>query len=155
VFWPGKHCISVEQNISFMPTTVTVATDVPLEGEKAPMPMSINQHVPTPTPSTPSKAETPLPEPTAPKATHVRPPIGYYKSLHQGESASLVTTDDKEDDAPLTHWALAAAEPEPTLQQALNSPDAVEWQEAIDYEISQLEKLGAWEVLTSYPAIMS
>jgi hypothetical protein len=41
---------------------------------------------------------------------------------------------------------LAAAEPEPTLQQALNGPDAVEWKEAVDYEISQLEKLGTWEI---------
>jgi hypothetical protein len=45
------------------------------------------------------------------------------------------------------HSAFATAEPEPTLQQALNGPDAVEWQEAIDYEISQLEKLGAWEIV--------
>ncbi|KAG2746858.1 hypothetical protein P692DRAFT_20738747, partial [Suillus brevipes Sb2] len=44
------------------------------------------------------------------------------------------------------HLALATAEPEPTLQQALNGPDGVEWQEALDYEISQLEKLGTWEV---------
>ena len=29
----------------------------------------------------------------------------------------------------------------------MNGPDAVEWQEAIDYEISQLEKLGAWEIV--------
>ena len=51
------------------------------------------------------------------------------------------------------HWALAAAEPEPTLQQALNGPDAVEWQEAIDYEISQLEKLRAWEIVDAPPRV--
>jgi hypothetical protein len=45
------------------------------------------------------------------------------------------------------HSAFAAAEPEPTLQQALNGPDAIKWQEAIDYEISQLEKLNAWEIV--------
>jgi hypothetical protein len=45
------------------------------------------------------------------------------------------------------HLALAAAEPEPTLQQALNGLDGVEWQEALDYEISQLEKLGTWEIV--------
>jgi hypothetical protein len=28
----------------------------------------------------------------------------------------------------------------------LNGPDGVEWQEALDYKISQLEKLGTWEV---------
>jgi hypothetical protein len=45
--------------------------------------------------------------------------------------------------------ALAATEPEPTLTQALNSPDAVEWQEVIDYEIGQLEKLQTWEVVNA------
>jgi hypothetical protein len=45
------------------------------------------------------------------------------------------------------HLALAAAEPEPTLQQALNGPDSVEWEEALNYEISQLEKLGTWEIV--------
>jgi hypothetical protein len=45
------------------------------------------------------------------------------------------------------HSAFAAAKPEPTLQQALNGPDTIEWQEAIDYEISQLEKLNAWEIM--------
>jgi hypothetical protein len=46
-----------------------------------------------------------------------------------------------------TYYALATAEPEPTLQQALKGPDAAEWQEAIDYEISQLEKLGTWQIV--------
>ncbi|OAX31269.1 hypothetical protein K503DRAFT_677023, partial [Rhizopogon vinicolor AM-OR11-026] len=35
-----------------------------------------------------------------------------------------------------------------TLQEALSSPDGAEWQEAVDYEISQLEKLKAWKVVT-------
>jgi hypothetical protein len=43
-------------------------------------------------------------------------------------------------------WALAVAEPEPSLHQALNRPDTTEWQEVLDYEISQLEKLGTWEL---------
>lgn len=37
------------------------------------------------------------------------------------------------------HLVLAVTEPEPTLQQALNRPDGVEWQEGLDYEISQLD----------------
>lgn len=41
---------------------------------------------------------------------------------------------------------MAAAVAEPTLAQALRGPDAQEWQEALDYEISQLEKLGTWEL---------
>lgn len=28
----------------------------------------------------------------------------------------------------------------------MNGPDGVEWKEAVDYKISQLEKLGTWEV---------
>ncbi|OJA13285.1 hypothetical protein AZE42_12287 [Rhizopogon vesiculosus] len=84
----------------------------------------------------------------APRSTRIRPPVGYYKALNEGESASIATIGDLEDeDLPPTHWALAAADPEPTLQQALNGPDAIEWQEVIDYEIGQLEKLGAWEVV--------
>ena len=95
--------------------------------------------------------------PPAPRQTQARPPPGYYARLNDGESASLAaesifepTKSDFADEEPITHWqlnALAAAEAEPTLGQALNDPDAVEWQEAIDYEISQLEKLGTWEVI--------
>jgi len=33
------------------------------------------------------------------------------------------------------------------LKEALSGPDAAEWQEAIDYEISQLEKLGTWKIV--------
>jgi len=45
------------------------------------------------------------------------------------------------------HFALAAAQAEPTLKEALNGPDVPEWQEAINYEIGQLEKLGAWKLV--------
>jgi hypothetical protein len=52
-------------------------------------------------------------------------------------------------DRPLTWYAMAAAEEEPTLQQALDGPDASEWQEAIDYELGQLKKLGTWEIVNA------
>ncbi|OJA10450.1 hypothetical protein AZE42_05889 [Rhizopogon vesiculosus] len=108
-------------------------------------------------PSTPPKASPQLPIPTAPRSTRIRPPLGYYKALNEGEMASVAAINKSELDAQedvlltsqYTQWALAAAEPEPTLQQALNGPDAIEWQEVIDYEISQLEKLGAWEVVNA------
>ena len=32
------------------------------------------------------------------------------------------------------------------LDKALQGPDANKWQEALEYEISQLEKLGTWVV---------
>lgn len=85
-------------------------------------------------------------------------PPGYYRALNEGEVATVAIQDlfeteesDYADEQVLTQWqelAFAAAEAEPMLSQALNSPDAIEWQEAIDYEISQLEKLGTWEVVT-------
>ncbi|KAG2048406.1 hypothetical protein BDR06DRAFT_895720 [Suillus hirtellus] len=49
----------------------------------------------------------------------------------------------------LTRWeetALAAVVAEPTLSQALRGPDAEKWKKALDYEISQLEKLGTYEL---------
>ncbi|KAG2743076.1 hypothetical protein P692DRAFT_20707235, partial [Suillus brevipes Sb2] len=86
-----------------------------------------------------------------------RPPPGYYAALHNGQVATLAAEatfqpaeSDLDDQNIPTHlYAMAAVEPEVTLQQALNGPDAVEWQEAIDYEISQLEKLGTWKVVDS------
>ena len=112
VYWPGKRRISVERNISFVPTTVTVAADVPVEGElvtPATVPASNAQNVSPITPSTPPKVQQSLPIPTAPRATRVRPPLGYYKALNQGESASVATIPDEGN-----HWALATAEPEPS-----------------------------------------
>jgi hypothetical protein len=118
------------------------------------------------TPSTPPRVPLQLPIPPTPRVTRVRPPPGFYRSLNRGETASIAITNlleaselDLIDEDPLTnqlrltsptnliHSAFATAEPEPTLQQALNGPDAIEWQEAIDYEISQLEKLGVWEIV--------
>lgn len=101
--------------------------------------------------------------PPAPRATRVRPPPGYYAALNEGEVAALAITADEHQqsdlenvhrDEVLTGWeetAMAAAVAEPTLAQALRGPDALEWQEALDYEISQLEKLGTWEVLDLPP----
>ena len=41
---------------------------------------------------------------------------------------------------------------EPTsIDEALRGPDAQKWQEALDYEISQLEKMGTW-VVENLPA---
>src|SRR5258705_2785484 len=45
------------------------------------------------------------------------------------------------------HFALAAGQAKPRPKEALSGPDAQEWQAAIDYEIGQLEKLGAWKVV--------
>ncbi|KAG2742982.1 hypothetical protein P692DRAFT_20747979, partial [Suillus brevipes Sb2] len=63
------------------------------------------------------------------------------------EALNEASALDLQDAEAHIHLALAAAEPEPTLQQALNGPDSVEWEEALNYEISQLEKLGTWEIV--------
>ncbi|KAG2737776.1 hypothetical protein P692DRAFT_20704442, partial [Suillus brevipes Sb2] len=80
---------------------------------------------------------------------------GYYRALNNGHRASIalhaILEEEESDlvDETAPYLAMAAVEPEPTLQQALNGPDGIEWQEAVDYEISQLEKLGTWEVVNA------
>jgi hypothetical protein len=91
----------------------------------------------------------PLPEPETPCITRTHQPPGYYRKLNNGEYTSSATTlTPKNVEHSSNHWALAAAEAEPTLREALSGPDGLEWQEAVDYKISQLEKLGAWKVVT-------
>lgn len=58
-----------------------------------------------------------------------------------------VSEVDLLDEETYIHLMLAAMKSESTLQQALNVLDGVEWQEVLDYKISQLEKLGTWEVV--------
>jgi MOSC domain-containing protein YiiM len=77
--------------------------------------------------------------------TRNRQPAGYYRNLNEGKIAAMAVIAIEEPNLPEPnlHWALATAEPEPTLKEALTSLDAEEWYEALDYEISQLEKLRA------------
>ncbi|KAG2746073.1 hypothetical protein P692DRAFT_20741010, partial [Suillus brevipes Sb2] len=103
----------------------------------------------------PRPSQPPVTPPT-PRPTRVTPPPGYYAALNEGETATLAAEvpfdpaeSDLADEEALTRWqqqAMAAAVAEPMLSQVLSGPDAVEWQEAIDYEISQLGELGTWEV---------
>lgn len=79
----------------------------------------------------------------------MRHPPGYYAALNEGEVAALAAQSVQEYEERLTYLALAAIQPEPTLQQALSGPDADEWREAIEYELSQLEKLGTWEIVNA------
>jgi len=173
IWWAEKRRVSIERNITFPPLGPAMVDldDVPDEGEfgmteepstapSAPtMQSSVVQPVipPTPTPTvafkTPPQSPIALPAPSAPRVTRVRPAPGYYRGLQEGNSASTAFIEelrDDEEEAPEVHWALAAAEAEPRLKEALSGPDGVEWQAAIDYEIGQLEKLGAWKVV-NYP----
>jgi hypothetical protein len=148
VYWPTKHCVSVECNVTFAPPSVVVARDVLDEGESAHMEEiegvskecnapSI-QHIPDSS-TTPDNPE--------PRQTRARPAPGYYSQLQKGQTAAVAIENLREaseldllDEEAHIHLALAVAQPEPTLQQALNGPDGPEWQEALDYELSQLEK---------------
>ena len=48
---------------------------------------------------------------------------------------------------PLDVAALGHSDLDPkTFDEALHGPNAKEWQEALDYEINQLQKLGMWVV---------
>jgi hypothetical protein len=77
----------------------------------------------------------------------MQPPPGYYSELNKGEIATLAAQSAGYKEQ-ITHlYAQAAVQPKPTLQQALSSPDTEEWREAIEYELSQLEKLGTWELV--------
>jgi hypothetical protein len=165
IYWAGKRRVSVERNVTFPPTSVNVADDVLAKGESttpgasevsAQTTSQANGQLTSPeTPSTPTRTPQPAETPPALRATRTRPPPGYYASLHEGEVAALAMepqlvvseVPDDGSDGPLTWYAMAATEAEPTLQQALNGPDASEWQEAIDYELGQLEKLGMWEIV--------
>ena len=62
--------------------------------------------------------------------------------------AALVQEYEPEDELLPSDFALIGpmnSEPK-SLDKALRGLDAGKWQEALDYEISQLEKLGTWVV---------
>jgi hypothetical protein len=110
--------------------------------------LKIPEH-PSAPPKTPPTNPVPLPKPETPHITRTRQPPGYYRKLNDGEYASSATTlTPKNVEHSSNHWALTAAEAKPTLREALSGPDGLEWQEAVDYEIIQLEKLRAWKVVT-------
>jgi hypothetical protein len=112
------------------------------------------KQLPPPMPTTPPRSNIPLPPPTAPRITRVRPTTGYYHTLHKGEGATSASIEEISRENQ-THWAAATAEAEPTLKEALNRPDGAEWQTAIDYEIRQLEKLGVWRIVDPPPRATS
>ena len=74
--------------------------------------------------------------------------MGTYRTMNNGFVAALVH-EHEPDEQPLTpDFALIGplnSEPK-SLDEALRGPDADKWQNALDYEINQLEKLGTWVV---------
>lgn len=84
VYWARKRKVSVERNVTFPPTSVEVADDVPAEGEStAPGPSNINVQSTSPAnrqltspkpPSTLTRTPQPAETPPAPRATRTTPP---------------------------------------------------------------------------------
>ena len=128
---------------------------VPVSTPQDTQPVILVVQTPPTLPVTPPRPSQPLPQPTTPQVTQVRPPAGYYRDLDRGEVAATAVTVIEEQDLPQSNlrWALATAEPELTLKEALTSPDAEEWHEALAYENYQLEKLRAWTIVKPPPHI--
>jgi hypothetical protein len=157
VYWPSKHRVSVKRNVTFMPGEVVVVPDVLDKGESNSQTVNENANactVQTIQPQTTPPTPTPEQDELRVTCTHHAP--GYYAKLQKGEAASITIESLLEaselnllDEVAHIEHTLATAEPEPTLTQALNSPDAVEWQEVIEYEIGQLEKLETWEIVNA------
>jgi len=93
-----------------------------------------------------------------------RKPKGAYKTMNEGLVAAFTQSqhldDDKESITELTELGddsyeelppdlalLGSVNAEPcSLDEALRGPNSKDWQEALDYEIRQLEKLGTWVI---------
>jgi hypothetical protein len=166
IWWAEQQRVSIERNVTFPPMgPVTVRLvdnldvgelgmlDVPAAPAVPGTPQNVVQPVkqsPPPTPTTPPRSPIPLPPPTAPRITRIHPATGYYCALHEGKGATSTSIEEIGEEEQV-HWAAAAAEAEPMLKKALNGPDGVEWQAAINYEIGQLEKLHVWQIVDPPP----
>ena len=93
-----------------------------------------------------------------------RKPKAAYKAMNDGMTAAAAVCDDKDpmddpfitvvdDDEDYSHllppdFALIGGlnSGPRSIDEALCGPDAQKWQEVLDYEINQLEKLGTWRV---------
>jgi hypothetical protein len=87
-------------------------------------------------------------------------PQGMYTKMHGGLVAGVAHLSDEDPldqlpdddehmftDLPPDFALVGVFHPEPpSLNEALRGPNAKQWQEALDYEINQLEKMGTWIV---------
>jgi hypothetical protein len=101
-----------------------------------------------------------------------RPPKGAFKAMNKGLAVALAIFKEKPDDEVANVEVIEEfveddngcsdypydlppdvalvgyyGKDPTTLDKAMQVPDAKQWQEALEYEISQLEKLGTWEVV--------
>jgi hypothetical protein len=169
VYWPGKRRVSVERNVVFGPVQVEIPEGTRFEGEQ----VCTDTTTVTPTePSTSSEATASLPdqsddciqpprrlpdgldppEPNTGRGFRAHRAPGEYAKLNDGKSANLAQIDFTHlDDTIPTHFALATGsnnDPR-TVKEALEAHDAEQWQDAMDAEIRQLERLGTWKLV--YP----
>lgn len=82
-------------------------------------------------------------------AWHPRKPLGAYRLMHEGLTAALAHSDEQTPEPnqdTYVDYALMALDPYTphSLDEALCSPDHKHWQKALNYEISELEKLSTW-----------
>ena len=92
-----------------------------------------------------------------------RHPPGHYAWMNKGLDANIATITGStkifdgsqtngEDlyepsDLPMDYTLATGIASKPwTLDKALRGPNVLQWQEALEYEISQLEKLGTWVI---------
>jgi hypothetical protein len=136
----NQRKVSIERNVTFVPLQPIKLPEMMDEGEySATEPIqnangqNIVQYVPkipeqpSAPPRTPPASPVPLPKPETPHITRTCQPPGYYCKLNNGEytsSATAVTPKNVEHSS--NHWALAAAEAEPTLHEALSGLDGLE-----------------------------
>ena len=67
------------------------------------------------------------------------------KIFPEGVESGMGEVSDYPYKLPLDIVALGHSDSDPkTFKEALCGPNAKEWQEALDYEINQLQKLGTW-----------
>ena len=67
------------------------------------------------------------------------------KIFPEGVESGVGEVSDYLYELPLDIAALGHSDLDPkTFEEALHGPNAKEWQEALDYKISQLQKLGTW-----------
>ena len=94
-----------------------------------------------------------------------RMPKGAYRAINEGLTAAIALSENGQDlDCSLLNYndnseTLSSSYPPDfalvgnigdnprLLDEALRGPDAKRWQEALDYEIGQLEKLDTWDVV--------
>ena len=174
IYWPTKWSVTVEHNVVFNENDISynepngvVPGDALSEGETNKIIQSI--HTLPARPSTPvsSQVDPPLelqsikptselendrdelPEPEMTRRP--RKPPGAYRLMHEGLTAAFAHDDEQIPESnqdTYLNYALIASDPHTPrlLEEALRGPDREHWKRALDYEISQLEKLGTWTI---------